>query len=152
MSGAMEVVLRHPSRRLILGGAIALAAGGAILWQRPAHGAAALTPDEAHARATSGDLVLVDIRRPDEWRTTGIGVGAVPLDMRREDFTGALERIAGGTDAPVALICARGVRSARMAGRLERAGFSRVADVPEGMLGSAAGPGWLASGLPVRQL
>lgn len=32
---------------------------------------------------------------------------------------------------------------------LSRYGYTRVYDVPEGMSGSRAGPGWLARGLPV---
>jgi len=32
---------------------------------------------------------------------------------------------------------------------LEKAGFTRIVDIPEGMLGSSAGPGWLARDLPV---
>ena len=31
---------------------------------------------------------------------------------------------------------------------MTKAGFSNIIDVPEGMLGSAAGPGWLAADLP----
>jgi hypothetical protein len=34
--------------------------------------------------------------------------------------------------------------------RLASAGFTDVLDVPEGMLGSGAGPGWIASALPLR--
>lgn len=106
------------------------------------------TPD-AHAAAVSGAVVLVDIRRPDEWSGTGVGEGAVPIDMRRPDFTDELLKITGGqTNVPVALICARGVRSRRMTQRLTQAGFGNIIDVPEGMLGSGAGPGWLKRGLP----
>ena len=94
--------------------------------------------------------MLIDIRRPDEWARTGIGEGAAPLDMRREDFIAQLQILAGGkTDQPIALICARGVRSRRLSERLTAAGFSQILDVPEGMLGSGAGPGWLRTGLPV---
>ncbi|WP_299553749.1 rhodanese-like domain-containing protein [uncultured Tateyamaria sp.] len=107
------------------------------------------TPD-AYAAAKGGTILLVDIRRPDEWERTGIGEGAVPLDMRRKDFTDALLTHTGGrTDTPVALICARGVRSRRMSERLTAAGFTTIIDVPEGMLGSGAGPGWLKRGLPI---
>ena len=110
-----------------------------------------LDATQAHAQALAKTITLIDIRRPDEWALTGIGEGAQPLDMRADDFEADLARLTGGDrTAPVALICARGVRSARMAAKLTRAGFTHVFDVPEGMLGSAAGPGWLARGLPVR--
>mgnify|MGYP001798245508 CR=1 FL=1 len=116
-------------------------------------GATLLSVQDAHDAALSGAVVLVDIRRPDEWATTGIGEGAVPLDMRRDDFVTALSALADGeTAAPVALICARGVRSKRLSGRLAAAGFTNIIDVPEGMLGSGAGPGWLRAGLPVVQV
>ncbi|MDD9720168.1 rhodanese-like domain-containing protein [Sulfitobacter sp. PR48] len=115
-------------------------------------GEGALSAPEALARAQLGEILLVDIRRPDEWQATGIPLGAVPLDLRRDDFVEALLAEAGGDRArPVALICARGVRSARLGKRLSQAGFTAILDVPEGMLGSGAGPGWLARGLPVMQ-
>ena len=110
----------------------------------------AVDPPTAHQLAVGGKIYLIDIRRPDEWDKTGSGAGAQRLDMRRKDFVAALEKIIGADrSAPIALICARGVRSARLNNRLTEAGFTNIIDVPEGMLGSAAGPGWLARGLPV---
>lgn len=117
---------------------------------QPANGTRVLSVQEAHRAALEGRILLIDIRRPDEWARTGIGVGALPLDMRRPDFIAALDRIAAGDPTrAVALICARGVRSARLTNRLAQAGFTNTIDVPEGMQGSGAGPGWLAKGLPV---
>ncbi|MEM9852574.1 MAG: rhodanese-like domain-containing protein [Pseudomonadota bacterium] len=104
----------------------------------------------AHARAAAGEILLIDVRRPDEWAATGSGEGAARLDMRRDDFIAALVRLAeGDRTRSIAIICARGVRSARMTNRLTQAGFTRIIDVPEGMLGSAAGPGWIKRGLPL---
>ena len=142
------------SRRglLVGGGVVALALAGGVWWRRqaPDYGGAALSVAQAHAAARAGDITLIDIRTPREWRATGVGEGAVPIDMRRDDFVEALQRTAGrDPGARIALICARGVRSARMSLRLSAAGFSNIIDVPEGMLGSAAGPGWVRSGLPV---
>lgn len=109
-----------------------------------------LTAPEALRAAKQGQITLVDIRRPDEWARTGIGQGAVPIDMRRADFIEALLRQTNGAkDSPIALICARGVRSAHFSARLAQAGFSQIIDVPEGMLGSGAGSGWVQRGLPV---
>lgn len=108
-----------------------------------------LTVEEAHEMAVAGDVTLIDIRRPDEWSRTGSGEGAMRLDMRREDFVDELRKLVGDASAPIALICARGVRSARMTNILTEAGFTNIIDVPEGMLGSSAGAGWLRKGLPV---
>ena len=35
-----------------------------------------LSPPQAHALATSGQITLIDVRRPDEWASTGSGEGA----------------------------------------------------------------------------
>ncbi len=151
-------------RRLVLGliAALAAVAVATMLWATlapvsfwsmltPEHTGTNLSVAEAHQAAVAREITLIDIRRPDEWRKTGVGIGAQPLDMRRDDFIAVLSDLVGGDlGAPVALICARGVRSARMSKRLSDAGFSNIIDVPEGMLGSRAGPGWLASDLPTR--
>lgn len=145
------------SRRVILAAGAALLAGGAVFAARWFNVSAdlegaALSVAEAHAQARDGVIWLIDIRRPEEWARTGIGQGAVPLDMRRADFAEKLRVItAAAPGRPVALICARGGRSRQMRARLAEAGFARVLDVPEGMLGSGAGPGWLRAGLPVAQ-
>ena len=117
----------------------------------PSYAGDDLSVSQAYEQAAAGTVTLIDIRRPDEWSRTGIGQGAIPLDMRRKDFVEALSKlVAGDLDAPIALICARGVRSAGMSKQLSAAGFTRVIDVPEGMLGSRAGPGWLKSNLPTQ--
>ena len=144
------------SRRgfVVLSGAL-IATSGAVAAQwynvlADNEGSKAIDPVQAHEAAEAGDILLIDIRRPDEWARTGVGAGAIPLDMRRSDFEDVLlARAEGDTARPIALICARGVRSRRMSDRLAAAGFTRIIDVPEGMLGSGAGPGWLRRGLPV---
>ena len=145
----------HFMRRGFLLGAMALVAGGAIGAARWYNISAEvtggdLTALEALTAVQNGEITLVDIRRPDEWHRTGIGQGAIAIDMRQQDFIDVLvEKNRGNMAAPVALICARGVRSRRMLKRLQDAGFTNILDVPEGMLGSGAGPGWLERGLPV---
>lgn len=141
------------SRRLILGlvGAACVAAVVGYTQVYPSFAGETLDAAEARELSDEGAILLIDIRRPDEWAATGSGAGAARLDMRREDFVAALTELAGGNrDAPIALICAKGVRSARLANQLTAAGFSRIINVPEGMLGSGAGPGWIARGLPVN--
>ena len=147
-------------RRAVLCGGTLLAAGAVAggwvvgeraLAARPngAGAPSALTPPEALDAIRAGTLVLVDVRHPDEWAETGIAEGAVPIDMRRHDFVEAVTAARGGREVAIGVICARGVRSRRMAQRLAAAGIDGIVDVPEGMLGSRAGPGWLARDLPV---
>ncbi len=141
-------------RRAVLFGGAAAAGGGvwaSLRWFNTGAEVAAgdLTAPEALEGVRSDALVLVDIRRPDEWAATGVPEGALTLDMRRADFGEALQAVVGDPGTPIALICARGIRSRAMANQLRQDGFTHILDVPEGMLGSGAGPGWLARGLPV---
>lgn len=145
---------RIARRGFLLGGAgfVLLAGLGASRWFNVTAQAmgADLSAPEALEAALSGAVTLVDIRRPDEWARTGVGAAAVAIDMRADDFIETLlAQTQGRRDTPIALICARGVRSAALAVWLEAAGFTRIIDVPEGMLGSGAGPGWVKHGLPV---
>ena len=113
-------------------------------------GAKQISAPAAHRRAMSGGIFFIDIRRPDEWERTGVAEGAVALDMRDPNFIDIVQSArARQPELPIALICARGVRAWRMLGRREAAGSFNVMDVPEGMLGSGAGPGWLERGLPL---
>lgn len=154
MAGSQMEHPRWSRRFVVLGGAAAAAAAG-LWWQRrqpPDHDNPRLTTAEAFAAAQKGEITLVDIRTPQEWRSSGVPVGSHQIDMRRKDFIAALQEVAGpDPSAPVALICARGVRSARLTLALTQAGFTNVIDVPEGMLGSSAGPGWIAGNLPVAR-
>ena len=107
--------------------------------------------DAAHARAESGNVLLVDIRTPEEWRDTGVPASARAITMHSEDFLTLLdEAIAGDRATPIALICARGNRSRFVAGELAKRGYINLHDVSEGMAGSPRGPGWLSRGLPLR--
>jgi len=142
------------SRRVLIGAGLIGVTAAVVGWRMltsPAFAGGNLTVQEAHEAAAAGRIVLIDIRRPDEWERTGIAEGAYPIDMRRQDFIAALDQVAENhRDAPIALICARGVRSAWLASQLSEAGYSNVITVPEGLMGSRAGPGWLKSNLPVR--
>lgn len=135
----------------ITGAAAGVAAFGYVFgaFAADVEGVSALSPAEALQAVRDGSVVLIDIRRPDEWARTGVPEGAVPIDMRRPDFAEAVRAAQAEAALPVALICARGVRSRRMTQVLTEVGFDQIIDVPEGMLGSFAGPGWLKKGLPV---
>ena len=103
------------------------------------------------ADALQQDLIrMIDVRSRPEWTDTGVADGTWPISLHEDRFAerlfAARERAEG---RPVALICATGGRSGRVMRSLRQAGYSGFLDVSEGMLGSAAGPGWIARGLPV---
>ncbi|MEL6840358.1 MAG: rhodanese-like domain-containing protein [Pseudomonadota bacterium] len=139
-------------RRVVLTGLVGATALGIAAYSVADTGVRdTLTPEQAYRAAQAGEILIVDIRRPDEWVRTGIAEGAVPIDMRRDDFVDAVLAERMSNAQPIALICARGVRSARMTNRLTRAGLTQIIDIPEGMLGSFAGPGWVKRDLPIRE-
>ncbi len=135
-------------------GFLAAAGAGTIVLamgpERAAAKPAIMTPPEAHAAAKAGEIVLVDIRRPEEWAETGIAEGAVALDMTARDFVQRLVDIRMKfPKKPIAMICRTGNRSNYVTTALDRQGFPGLADVSEGMAGGRNGPGWLKRGLPV---
>lgn len=114
---------------------------------------AMMSATEAHAKAQAGEIVLVDIRTPDEWNETGIPASAHANNMHDDPrvFLQRLMSIVGSDRSkPIALICRTGNRSSTLQGHLARAGFTNVVDVSEGVAGSRQGKGWLKLGLPTR--
>lgn len=115
----------------------------------------ALAAPEAYAQAQAGKLTLIDIRRPDEWRQTGVAQGAIRVNMLHPQgpqgfVRQVLAEVDGNLDAPIGLICRTGNRTTQMQKVLQDAGFTQVVNIKEGMVGSAAGPGWIKRGLPVE--
>lgn len=143
----------EPSRRAILAGITALG----IAWVSGINPAQAqdATPKtmavaDAYDAAGKGDIILVDIRTPEEWAETGIGEGAIALDMRSDNFVPALVKLRqANPDTPIAMICRTGNRSGYATNALTAQGFPGLVDVHEGMAGGPNGPGWLKTGLPI---
>lgn len=114
-----------------------------------------MTASEARALQEAGEIVLIDIRQPAEWRQTGVAQGAVRVSMGHPEggqgfVRDVLAAVDGNTDAALVLICRTGNRSSQVLPALQELGFKRVYHIPEGMLGSSHGPGWIGSGLPVE--
>lgn len=139
--------LHHAFRRLTaLLGVAALFSVGCTQASGPS-----LTVAEALAQAQAGEITLIDIRTPLEWRQTGVAPVAHRIDMQDDGFASkVLAEVGGDKSAPIALICRTGNRSGYMQQELMRQGFTHVYDVSEGMAGSRSGPGWIRSALPIE--
>lgn len=103
----------------------------------------------------AGTISVIDIRRPSEWRDTGIPKDGVTITMHDPDGHAAflekvLASVDGNRDAPIGLICASGVRSTWASGFLAQNGFTHVYNIKEGMLGRGRTPGWIKRGFPVE--
>jgi rhodanese-related sulfurtransferase len=106
--------------------------------------------------ARAGEMTIVDVRSPMEWRMTGIPEGALPVTIHNpggaQAFLEEIVAVVGGDRSrPIALICAGGARSGAARALLEANGFTDVHNLHEGMQGSRHGNGWLAEGLPVER-
>ena len=86
-------------------------------------------------------VAIIDVRRQDEWEHTGLIEGSHPLTFfdkkgryDAEAWLTELDAIVK-QDQPFVLICARGVRSAKIADLLDkRLGYSQVHNVTKGIL------------------
>ena len=110
-----------------------------------------MTPDVAREKALAGEIVLIDIRRPEEWAETGVPDVALLADMTSRDFLAKITAIRlENPDIPLAFSCRTGNRSNYLTGELEKLGMSGLIDVVGGISGSRADKGWAKRGLPIR--
>ncbi len=117
--------------------------------------APSLTAPEALDKLRAGELTLIDVRTPSEWRQTGVAPHALRIDMHDPNgVDGFAEKVLtavhGDQSAPIAVICRTGNRSSYTQQELMSRGFSHVFNIPEGMVGTKAGSGWIGHGLPVE--
>ncbi|WP_299353653.1 rhodanese-like domain-containing protein [uncultured Shimia sp.] len=115
----------------------------------PAYADATLTPEQALSGIDEGSLILIDVRRPEEWQETGVAKGAWLLDMTDKQFgprlMAVLER---NPNHQVAIICRTGNRTNYLMSVLAENKIEGVLDVSAGMAGGPRGNGWIPSGLP----
>jgi len=122
----------------------------------PAMAGDVISSKDALARVESGTVTLIDVRSVEEWRQSGVPKGAKAISIHDPGgMTAFVAKVTaavnGRKDRPVALICARGVRSTRAEWALGKAGFTQILNVREGTLGNwIDGPGWFAQKLPIE--
>ena len=99
-----------------------------------------LTPREAAARAAAGEVLLVDVREPNEWGQARIA-GAVHAPLSRL----ADEAATLPADKPVVFYCAGGVRSAKAVALCRQFGLAHDTHMGGGIAA------WERDGLPVER-
>lgn len=114
-----------------------------------------ISADQAYQMAEAGELVIIDIRTPQEWEETGVAAPAVqlsmPADVTDSRFLTKFNAIkADNPDKKIAIICATGGRTGWMHAQLEKNGMGGTLNISEGMFGNELGEGWIKRGLPVR--
>ncbi|MFK7963949.1 MAG: rhodanese-like domain-containing protein [Burkholderiaceae bacterium] len=153
----MQNAYSRSSRRasiLRLAGFLSVAALITLMTLSPAQHASAADSEiegvvTARQQSAAGEMVLIDIRRPEEWQESGVPDTAIALDMTAKDFLPRLQEvIEQNPDKRLGLICAVGSRSRYLADWLNRQGVKNVVNVSAGVHGRN---GWLANKLPVRK-
>ncbi len=95
-----------------------------------------MTPQQAHAAWTAGEVTIVDVREQAEHDAQRIpGVPLLPMSE-------LMERMDELPDGPLAIICRSGRRSAQVADYLNATGEREAANLEGGIIG------WAAAGLP----
>ncbi|MFA7293041.1 MAG: rhodanese-like domain-containing protein [Rhodocyclaceae bacterium] len=114
-----------------------------------------ISAPEAYALAHGRKIILIDIRTPEEQRETGIPAGAKRANATSPQGPAGflqemLDIVGDRKDQPIAIICRTGNRTGKARAFLLSKGFTEVYNVSEGVVGSAAGPGWFKRGLPAE--
>ena len=111
---------------------------------------ATMSVREAFDRSKAKDVLLVDIRTPEEWKDTGVPEGAIRLDMTSPVFEARLATLrAENPGKPIAIICRTASRTRRLQDVLGKRGWTNIIDVRGGVLGDGRNKGWLDEGLPL---
>ncbi|MFN8660237.1 MAG: rhodanese-like domain-containing protein, partial [Thermomicrobiales bacterium] len=107
-----------------------------------------LMPHEVAGEIASSDVLVVDIREPEERRTHGAIAGAVSAPRGMLEFyadpTSAYHKEGFDPDRRVILHCASGGRSALAVKSLQDLGYTNIAHMDKGF------NGWKEQGLPVE--
>ena len=118
---------------------LALASGGALLWQSLAKAQGGVGVAEAVRLFNREKGVLIDVSEPAEFAAAhAAGARNIPLGT----LDGAKD-LPSNKALPLLLMCPSGNRAARAAGLLHRAGYERAAAVSGGT------SAWREAGLPI---
>jgi rhodanese-related sulfurtransferase len=107
-----------------------------------------LSAEEVEAVLLTGDVLLVDIREPEERASTGMIPGAIPAARGMLEFyadpTSPYHREEFETDRTIIIYCASGGRSALATDMLNQLGYQHAAHLDGGI------KGWIAADRPVE--
>lgn len=119
---------------------IALVSGGALVWPNLQRRGQHVSILQATQLINHGKGVILDVREPAEFAAGHMREAKnIPL-KELSNRAGELDKFKSRT---VIIVCQSGMRSAKAAGQLKKAGFSEVVSLDGGMAA------WRAQGLPI---
>ena len=100
----------------------------------------------AHQRSTDGEVVLIDVRMPEEWHDTGRPLNSHGITLQDPEFENKLiALVSNDKSRALAFSCKTGGRSSQAAQKAVDAGHTDVSNVEGGFLA------WQAADLPIEQ-
>ncbi len=121
-----------------------------LLWPAWAHAEITQVSNESLQQLQESGVTIIDVRRQDEWEETGLVEGSHGITFfdhqGRYDVNAWLNDVSKlvKPDEPVVLICARGVRTSKIAELLDkRLGYTQVHNVTDGI------QSWIKNDKPV---
>jgi len=109
-----------------------------------------LSVDDFATKLATGNVMLIDVREPEERSATGMIPGAVPAARGMLEFyadpTSPYHREGFETDRQIILYCASGGRSALATDMLQQLGYQHVAHLDGGI------KAWIAADRPVESV
>ncbi|MEE9375111.1 MAG: rhodanese-like domain-containing protein [Rhizobiaceae bacterium] len=94
-----------------------------------------ITPPEIHSKQCAGELLIIDVRQPNEWHQTGIPAGSHGITHGAPDFVTKVKTLAANNpDCKIALSCLSGMRTKAAVKQLSDAGVTDLYIVQGGLL------------------
>ncbi|WP_198245018.1 rhodanese-like domain-containing protein [methane-oxidizing endosymbiont of Gigantopelta aegis] len=111
-----------------------------------------LSVEEVEALQKQGDVLIIDVRTPEEWKQTGVIPGSVPLQFFDKDgnaltqtWLTQFDQLRKSPDQPVILVCRSGHRSGLVGNFLtKKLGLEHINHLSTGL------KSWLKAGKPVK--
>ena len=108
-----------------------VAASAALLLAGCQPNIASITPGEAAKMFSEQKAIIVDVREDDEWKAQHIA-GAIHIPLAQVETR--LNELTQYKDSTVIMQCRSGKRSAKAAGTLQAAGFTKVYNLDGGII------------------
>lgn len=108
-----------------------VAASAALLLAGCQPNIASITPSEAAKMFSEQKAIIVDVREDDEWKAQHIA-GAIHIPLAQVESR--LNELTQYKDSTVIMQCRSGKRSAKAAGTLQAAGFTKVYNLDGGII------------------
>ncbi|HPX88722.1 MAG TPA: rhodanese-like domain-containing protein [Methylophilaceae bacterium] len=108
-----------------------VAASAALLLAGCQPNIASITPNDAAKMFSEQKAIIVDVREDDEWKAQHIA-GAIHIPLAQVESR--LNELTQYKDSTVIMQCRSGKRSAKAAGTLQTAGFTKVYNLDGGII------------------